>query len=340
MPSPLQQLLDLPLAGDLLILTHDNPDPDSISSAAAMQHLLRIKRGVHSVIGYSGVVGRAENRAMVDLLELPIVPLQRIDRNAFAHIALIDAQPETGNHALSADRIPDIVIDHHPLREATRRARFFDVREELGASASLMTLYLREASVEIPESLATALLYGIRSETQDLVREVSDDDIEAFELLFPFANWSLLAQIARPRLDKAYFSQLARAIGALEVGREIAVARLGEVNDPDFVPEIADLIVRMVDMQWGLCTGSVREKLYVSIRTNDPSAEAGELMRRILTGLGSGGGHGMRGGGNVNINSTGRSRAEIELEIASRFAHERGASPGELQYFDKGEPSQ
>lgn len=337
MGSPLQQLLDLPLSGDLLILTHDNPDPDSISSAAAMQHLMSAKRGVRSVIAYSGVVGRAENRAMVDLLNLPIVPLGEIDREAFPHIALIDAQPETGNHALPASRTPDIVIDHHPLREATRRARFFDVREELGASATLMTLYLREAGVEIPETLATALLYGIRSETQDLVREVSGDDITAFELLFPLANWGLLAQISRPRLDRSYFFQLARAIEVLEIGREIAVATLGEVNDPDFVPEIADLIVRMEGTQWGLCTGSVREKLYLSIRTNDAAAEAGELMRRITTGLGSGGGHGMRAGGNVDLSLSDHSRAEVERLIVERFVSERGETTGELRNFRESE---
>jgi len=337
MHSPLQQLLDLPLSGDLLILTHDNPDPDSISSAAAMQHLLSTKRGVRSVIAYSGVVGRAENRAMVELLDLPIVPIGEIDQEAFPHIALIDAQPETGNHALPADRTADIVIDHHPLREATRRVRFFDVREELGASATLMTLYLHEAGVEIPETLATALLYGIRSETQDLVREVSGDDFTAFELLFPFANWGLLAQISRPRLHHSYFFQLARAIEVLKIGREIAVATLGEVNDPDFVPEIADLIVRMEGLQWGLCTGSVGDRLYLSIRTNDTDAEAGELMRRIVTGLGSGGGHGMRAGGNVHLNLTDLSRAEIERVVVERFVRERGERPGDLRNFRESE---
>jgi len=323
----LERLLKLPLdRGPLLVLTHDNPDPDSIASAAAMQYLLRRLRNIESTVAYSGIVGRAENRAMLELLKLPIRPLLETDLDEFAHVALVDAQPDTGNNALPAGRIPDIVVDHHPLREATTRSPFYDVRPELGASATLLTEYLQEANIPIPCDLATALLYGVRSETQDLGREVAEADRSAYQLLFPLADAQILSAIARPQLPRAYFDQLSVALRSLQVMGASSVCPLDEVIDPDFVPEMADLAVRMEGIQWTLAYGSFDRKLYLSIRTNDPGAKAGELMQRILKGLGRGGGHGMRAGGNIDLSKITTPRAELETEIRRRFLDEIGAA--------------
>lgn len=321
----LERLLKLPLdRGPLLVLTHDNPDPDSIASAAAMQYLLRKLRDIESTVAYSGIVGRAENRAMLELLTLPIRPLSQTDLDQFAHVALVDAQPDTGNNALPAGRIPDIVVDHHPLREATTRSPFYDVRPELGASATLLTEYLQEADIPIPRDLATALLYGIRSETQDLGREVDAADRSAYQHLFPLADAQILSAIARPRLPRSYFDQMSVALRSLQVLGSSAVCPLNVVIDPDFVPEIADLAVRMEGIQWSLAYGSFDQKLYISIRTNDPDANAGELMQRILQGLGRGGGHGMRAGGNVDLSRVTTPRVALENEIRKRFLDETG----------------
>lgn len=331
MPSPLHRLLALPLDGRVLILTHDNPDPDSLSSAVAMQYLLGQTRQIESVVAYSGIIGRAENRTMVERLALPIRPIGEVDHTRFAHIAIVDAQPDAGNHAVPGGRMPEIVVDHHPLREATRRAAFYDVRPDVGASATLLTGYLREARLAIPVPLATALLYGIRSETQDLGREVSDEDVTAYEHLLPLADREILAAIVRPALRRRYFEQLADGLSGIVVGERIALSLLGDVLDPDFVPEMADLIVRMEGIGWSLVTGAVDEKLYVSIRTNDPDGNAGALMQLILAGLGAGGGHGMRGGGNVPL--SGRNQPETESEIARRFVAARGESWESLRGF-------
>jgi nanoRNase/pAp phosphatase (c-di-AMP/oligoRNAs hydrolase) len=315
----------LPLdRGRLVILTHDNPDPDTIASAAALRLLLEKTRGVDSEVVYSGIIGRAENRAMVELLHLPMKHFSQVDLSEYGHIALIDAQPATGNNVFPEDRIIDIVIDHHPLRQATTRARLYDVRSELGASATLMTQYLRGAQIEIPQDLATALLYGIRSETQDLGREVADEDLEAYQYLFPLSDPGKLAAISRPQLPRSYYAQLAVALDRIEVGSRISVCGLGDVIDPDFVPEMADLTVRMEGMLWSFAYGSYNERLYLSIRSSDPHAEAGAVMQSILSGIGRGGGHGMRAGGNIDLRNS-RPLRELEQEIRKRFLHAVGA---------------
>ncbi|MDX1584395.1 MAG: DHH family phosphoesterase [Thermoanaerobaculia bacterium] len=320
MKEKLEELLNLPLdRGKLLIFTHDNPDPDSIASAAAMAHLLKERRGVDATVAYSGIIGRAENRAMLEQLDLSVTHLDDLDTAEFAHLALVDAQPGTGNSATTKEHVIDIVVDHHPLREQTRNARFFDVREEIGASATMLTGYLRDAEVEIPTDLATGLLYGIRSETQDLGREVSPEDRDAYEFLIPKMEPLKMAAIARPALERRYYQQLAVALDALMVGDEVVICSLGEVTDPDFVPEMADLVVRMEGIMWSFAYGSYSNKLYVSIRANDPLANAGDVMHEVLEGVGRGGGHGMRAGGNVDLTEIKMTRGELESDLKHRF---------------------
>ncbi len=320
MSESLRRLLALDLGdGPVLVLTHDNPDPDSIASAAGIALLLEKTRGLDVTVGYSGIIGRAENRAMVESLDLGIRHISELDLASFRHFALIDAQPHTGNSVVPENRIPDIVIDHHPLREATRFARFYDVREALGASATIVTGYLKDAGVEIPHDLATALLYGIRSETQDLGREASDDDFDAYIFLFHLADTRKLAAISKPALDPRYFTQLATALEALMVGEHVSVCQLDHVMDPDFVPEMADFAVRIAGLRWSLVTGQYAHRLHVSIRSNEVEANAGELMQELLLELGRGGGHGMRGGGNIDLTTVGASLAEIQTTLRDRF---------------------
>lgn len=333
MRASLERLLELPLdEGRLLILTHHNPDPDCLASSAAMRYLFKKKRGIDATAAYSGIIGRAENRAMVRLLELDFPHINDLDFDDFRYIALIDAQPRTGNTAVPEDRNVDIVIDHHPIRDSTLGVSFYEVIEELGATATLLTEYLRIARLKIPRDLATALLYAIRSETQDLGREVSEHDLIAYEHLVPRADRALLAAISSPTLERHYFSQLANALENLLVGTSTAVCPMGPVRDPDFVPEMADLIVRMEGIRWALAWGTFEDRIYLSIRTNEPDVNAGEVMQQILEGIGKGGGHGMRAGGAIELESSTDLSAPVADKLIRRFL-ERVGEAGPLREF-------
>ena len=333
----LQRLLDLPLdEGRLLILTHDNPDPDCIASSAAMKFLLREERGLEATTAYSGIIGRAENRAMVRLLDLPMKHVSQIEFADYRYIALIDAQPRTGNTAVPADREVNIVIDHHPLRDQTTQSDFYEVAPELGATATLLTEYLRLLKLDIPRDLATALLYAIRSETQDLGREVCETDLTAYEFLVPLSDPAKLSVISRPPLERSYFTQLATALRSLLVGRHTAVCRMGEVNDPDFVPEMADLVGRMEGVHWTLAWGTHQERMYFSIRTDDERADAGAVMQKMIAGLGLGGGHGMRAGGAIDLTASSRKPDELSELMLERFLQELGVDQKSMLPFEQG----
>jgi nanoRNase/pAp phosphatase (c-di-AMP/oligoRNAs hydrolase) len=332
----LDRLLTLPMPdGPLLILTHHNPDPDCLASSCALQYLLKKKRNLDATAAYSGIIGRAENRAMVNILDLPLHSISNIDFQKFPYIALIDAQPRTGNTAVPEDREVDIVIDHHPLREQTRKSRFYEVTEELGATATLLTEFLRMSRVKIPEDLATALLYAIRSETQDLGREVSELDLIAYEHLVPLASPAKLAAISRPTLERSYYQQLSVALDSLLVSDRVTVCPMQEVGDPDFVPEMADLLVRMAGIRWVLAWGTHDDRIYLSIRTNDEHANAGEVMQQILEGFGKGGGHGMRAGGAIDLNSV-TDRNHLDETLTRRFARAIGEADAELRPMRRG----
>lgn len=327
----LEKLLALPIEdGKLLVMTHDNPDPDALASAAAMKLLLEAKRGIRATVGYSGIIGRAENRAMVRILGLPIHHLSRLNLDEYRYIALMDAQPHTGNTILPETRHVNIVIDHHPLREETTKVDFHQVSEDLGASATLLTHYLLIAGVTIPPDLATALLYGIRSETQDLGREVHPLDLEAYHKLVPLSDPAKLASIAKPSLPRSYYIQMGGALDSILAGPTVAICPLGNVLDPDFVPEMADFAVRMEGVRWSFAFGYFDLKMYLSMRSNNPDASAGELMQSVLDGFGKGGGHGMRAGGNVDLSAS-RSRIELEREITARFLAAVGAAGEKLE---------
>src|SRR5262249_42256277 len=135
--------------GPALILTHDNPDPDSMAAAEGLRALLEAEAEVKCTVARGGIVGRAENRAMVSELALVHREVQTIDWKPFPLLGLDDTHPETGNTSLPPGHRVDIIVDHHPKRPASARAPWCDIREEFGASSTIVYSYLRERRVKI-----------------------------------------------------------------------------------------------------------------------------------------------------------------------------------------------
>jgi nanoRNase/pAp phosphatase (c-di-AMP/oligoRNAs hydrolase) len=180
---------------NIVILPHDNPDPDSLASAAALRYLVQQRRLTPPVIALSGIIGRSENRAMVSVLRIPLVPVTDVSRNFAGPVILIDTQPGRRNNALPPHVIPAAVIDHHPDWGNNGSVPFVDLRDTYGATSTILTEYLQEAEVPIAPNIATALFYGISSETQHLRREANAPDIVASQFLYPYVNKRLLGNI-------------------------------------------------------------------------------------------------------------------------------------------------
>lgn len=309
-----------------LLLPHDNPDPDGLAGAFALRHLL-IVHGIDAVVAFGGMIGRAENRAMVRTLGLDPTPLSTLDVAEFDAVALIDTQPGTGNNPVTADAAIRAVIDHHPLLAPLDNVSFVDIRPEYGATATIVTEYARDAGVELPTDIATALFYAIRSETQDLGREASPADREAYVELLMQADMSAVARIQRARVPREYFGTYLTAIRGARVHGHVVMTDLGVVSSADHVAEIADFLLRLREVTWSACIGRHRHTLAVSIRTTDPFAHAGYAIRQAIEGLGTAGGHGTMAGGQVPVSDD--SAEEIAEEVKRRLLTELGAEPGE-----------
>jgi nanoRNase/pAp phosphatase (c-di-AMP/oligoRNAs hydrolase) len=306
-------------SGRWLVLTHDNPDPDSIAAAATLSRLLRQRFKHRVTTAYGGIIGRAENREMVRVLGIRLSHVRHLNWKHYRNFALVDTQPTTGNNQLPDGLTPSIVFDHHPVRRATRSVPFVDVRTEYGATATIVAEYVLASGMEINRREATALVYAIRSETQDFGREYSPADRSMFDLLYPRCDTRALALIQAPRLPLSYFSNLHEALENVATVSTLVVSHLGDVEQPDIVPEIADLLLRLEGKTWSLCTGVHGDRIYLSIRTTNQRADAGRLMRRLLGRRGKGGGHGMMAGGWVGLPSRGEAR-DLQNALTVRLA--------------------
>jgi nanoRNase/pAp phosphatase (c-di-AMP/oligoRNAs hydrolase) len=318
--------------GPWLILTHDNPDPDSLASALLLCRLLRSAFHQRAAVAYGGIIGRAENLEMFHSLRLKFSHVREVSWRHYKAYALVDTQPRSGNNQLPTRIVPDVVIDHHPVRQHTLKGPFHDIRPKYGATATILAEYMLQAGIQPTHAEATALIYAIRSETQDFAREYTGPDKAIYDHYFPLVNHRLLARIQSPRLPLTYFSNLHNALENLETVDTLILSHLGPVEQPDIIPEIADLLLRLEGKTWSLCTGLYQDRLYLSIRTTNGKADAGSLMHRLLGSRGKGGGHGRIAGGWLDLSKVpdAEARRKLQREIGIRLARELKKNPDKL----------
>jgi nanoRNase/pAp phosphatase (c-di-AMP/oligoRNAs hydrolase) len=290
-------------ASSVLILPHNDPDPDAIASAVALRHLLAVKLNVEGYIAYKGIIGRAENKALVRYLGQPLHRLTSSDLRQPVPIALVDTQPGAGNNALPYGSEVAIVLDHHAWREATAHARFSDVRPELGATSTILTQYLTDEGIEPSPQLATALFYGIKTDTMGLVRGAGPDDVAAYFHLQPRVDVEALVEIERAQVPVEYFERLVATLQAARVYDDIVISYVGLMSRPDLAAEMADLLLRLEGTRWVVCMGVYRDDLILAVRTLSRRRGAGQLAQAIVGDHGTAGGHGTMAGGQVPLGS-------------------------------------
>lgn len=297
-------------ASSLVIIMQDHPDPDAVASGAALRRIVN-QHGVVCSMVHGGMVGRSENRALVNYLDLNLRRLDEVNLESFDLIALVDTQPGTGNNPLPDDVEPDIVIDHHPIHGPTRSVRFTDIRSGYGATSSILSEYLQAAGIEPAPPLATALLYGIISDTQDLGRRARKADLDAYFHVSQFANLRMLSEIQHGPLPDDYYRHLYTALENARMFGKCVITHLGSIDTPDLTGEIADLLVRHESAEWCLCTGVIDHRLLLSLRARAGGQKnAGHVIKRLVGREGTGGGHHYLAGGQIKLQS--QTKKEIE----------------------------
>lgn len=303
--------------GKTLIIIHDNPDPDCLASAMALRHLLAMKLSRDATIAFSGMIGRSENLAMAKELDITLIPLEMVELDEYSAVCMLDTQPGTGNNSFPPECRVDIIIDHHPLREASKKSRWVDIRDDYGVTATILYEYLLAQEIHISTKLATALFYAIKSETQDLGRESNRPDRDAYLRLFPVANKRLLYEITNPKLPVEHFRTIHRGVENATIYGKLLVVNLQAICFPEVVSEMADYLIRLEGIEIVLSMGHYNDAVILSIRTTSALLNAGEIIKRLVAGRGVAGGHGMMAGGRLdNVPGDPAALQEVEALLA------------------------
>jgi nanoRNase/pAp phosphatase (c-di-AMP/oligoRNAs hydrolase) len=273
-------------ADRILVLLHNEPDPDAIASGLAVRTILRRNRQT-AIIGCLQGVTRPENLRMLKLLDLQIEVLQPEEIRNFEKVALVDVQPHYFPGLLPQ---ADLVIDHHP-EQTGYSAVFKDIRSDYGSTSTILTEHLRAVDIDISERVATAMLYAIKSDTLFFNRQANRADLDAFSYLYPLSDATMIrkmegSEITAERLDFV--------IKAWQQGRmleHVFCAFLGEPPREDFITYIADFYLQLEDVQWTVISGVVNDRFVVSVRNLGYSRNAGDFVRRWFSDVGSAGGH-------------------------------------------------
>jgi len=268
------------------VLIMINADPDSIASAMAVKRLLwRKAAGV--TITHINVIKRPDNLAMIRLLGVDLVYIEKIDKELFTRFIILDSQPD--HHEYFSMVKPDVIIDHHP--ETSAMAPYCDIRPEYGATATIMTEYLRAANIKPSAKLATGLFHAIKTDTGNFERQTIIEDIRAFQFLYRHANINLAQRIEHGEIRYDFLKYFEYALQNKKMRRGRIFVHLGNVINPDVCVLIADFFIRVDKASWSVVSGKYDKKLIVIFRYNGFRKHAGKNAKKAFASIGSAGGH-------------------------------------------------
>lgn len=301
-------------------VSHVHPDPDSLGSMLGLAHLVETCLHKPTRLVRDGLISRAENRAMVELLEVDLDPIEEVTWRPGEALVMVDSQPNTGRHSIDADVPLYAVLDHHDTPGDVEGIPFVDVRQELGATCSLVASYLMEQHIDPPQQVATALLYGIETELSGYPREAAALDDAALLFLYPLADKEMLARIRNARLPQSYFECILQALQSSFIYDRLIISWVNELPQPELAAEVVDFLIRFEEVDWAVCAGVHGDQLILSVRSTVRGARAGEILRQVVGRRGKAGGHDRRAGGAIRLASTAQSAIEeIQGELRRRL---------------------
>jgi nanoRNase/pAp phosphatase (c-di-AMP/oligoRNAs hydrolase) len=274
------------------IIVHDNPDPDAIAGAMALREMAE-SVGKPADILYYGPIGHQETRAFINLLSVPMRQITNAVLPEYGVLALIDCNTPGRNNSLPAGTPVNVVIDHHAPREENgiADADFVDIRPDVGATSTIMTRYVQELDFEITSNLATALLYGIRTDTNEFKRNTSAVDLTSAAFLHGKAEQDLLAQIETPSMSLETMDVLGEAIRNRHIEGTYLISDVGFIHDRDTLPQAADHLLKLEGINTVLVFGMTEDRIHISARSKDIRVNIGDIIARAFGDIGSAGGH-------------------------------------------------
>ena len=270
----------------VLILLHNDPDPDALASGLALRNVLH-RTKTTAIIGAIQGVTRPENLRMVNLLDIHVEPVTPESVKEYSRVAMVDVQPHYFGGLI--DRA-DLIVDHHPEQPGYTSV-FRDIRPDYGSTSTILTEHLRAVDVNISERTATAMLYAIKSDTLFFNRATNRVDIDAFSYLYPLADPTLIKKMEGAEITTERLDYVLKAHHSGKLAEQVFCASLGICPREDFIPYVADFFLQLEDVKWTVIAGIVNDTMVMSVRNLGYSKNAGEFVRRYFADIGSAGGH-------------------------------------------------
>ncbi len=300
--TKLDELVDLlkKAPDEVFIQPHNVPDPDAIASSFGLQHLLKI-RGIEAQIVYENEIEKANSSKMLELFGIQLSLASEVATLGKEDwTVLVDVQKGNSNVTdLVTDEVA--VIDHHEYM-GKNGYKLEDVRPEVGACSTIIAQYFIENSIEIPRNIATALLYGIFMDTDNLTRGVSELDINMFYQLYSISDISLITELKGNQISREDLQDYAKAFKTVEVYGELGFLYLDNGND-SLLGASSDIVITIAGVNIVVAYAPRENGIKFSTRSINKNIKANDLVRYILEGRGFGGGHNSMAGGFLPMDS-------------------------------------
>lgn len=277
-----------------------NADPDALASAMALRRIMAHR--VDEVgIAHINEVKRPDNLAMMRFLRIPTVMLTPEVKAAYTRFAMVDSQPHHHPDFRNCDF--SLVIDHHPPHpDHPVKALFTDIRPDYGAVSTILTEYLYNMRIRPGKLLATALVYGIKTDTQSFERHFVEADVKAFSYLTKCADMMLMRKIISSEFHRRWLKYFTKAFRKMRfVGTHGLFVYMDTLESPDLLVMLADFFTRVHGLAWNMLAAVVKKQVIVIFRGDGVGRNMGHMAAKLFGDIGSAGGH------------RGAARAEIDL---------------------------
>jgi len=293
----------------LAIFCHDNPDADTLASAWGLQHICEHHR-IKAVIYYFGVMNMPQSKELVKLLGIKIKGLttaEQVVEAIAAHqkLALVDCARPGENNSLPPTIVPAIVVDHHSTNVSVKPGEAYDIRGNVGSTSTIMTSHIINLGIPMDVKLATALFYGMKTDTDGFTTNISTLDLMSAAFLSAYVYKPLLDMFEMPQLPKSTLDALGSALKDREVRKRVSIAYLGELPDRSALPMAVDMLMQEETVHTAVAMAIVGDSVHLSARNQDKKVHVGEAMHLAFKGMGSAGGHATAAGGQLLIAAIG-----------------------------------
>ncbi len=303
---------------DVIIRLHNFPDPDAIASAYGLQSLLYNMNNIKPRIIYSGKIDRESTNKMIALLDIEVF---EVDSNPEIHenttIILVDSQRGNAN-TVDVDSENVICIDHHPVYGENGYA-YRDIRPDVGSCASIIAEYYLESGLKIDGKVATALLYGIKIDTANLTRGVSELDLDMFYMLYKKADPHKLSLLESSNLQFSDLKEYMTTIKNIKLHGSLIFANTGDDCHEALIAIISDFTLSISEVEFSIIYSIKEDGIKISTRSKNEKYDAGKITKAALEGIGSGGGHPFMAGGFVPFNGSKGSHKALIHKIEKGF---------------------